>query len=423
MTLFSKTNILYAQAGGVTPVINTSMAAVIETARRFPERFGRLYGARNGILGVLREDLVDLTNTDTETLTRLKHLPGGALQACRFDLDPVEENPAQYERVYQVLKAHDIGVLLYNGGNGSMLTAQKVADYCTERGHALQVIGIAKTIDNDLAHTHCAPGYGSAAKFFATSLLEAVLDLRAMYPTSTKVFVMEAMGRHTGWIAMSGALILEQLPDTPLLILFPERPFVYEDFLARVKEAISTYGYCVVVVGEGIKTPDGDFFAVARCNSEHIGWSQMGGAAMKLADWLRRDLDTKIHAAVPDYLQRSAAHLISLTDWEMAYDAGRAAVEAAAAGKSGILPVIKKVSDDPFEWEMAQVDFVTVAETEKSVPELFIAADGYHVTHHALNYLRPLVAGERPIPWHHGLPDLKPVHFPDVSRKLPDWSE
>ncbi len=419
----SSTNILYAQAGGVTPVINTSLAAVIETARRWPERFGRIYGARNGILGVLQEALLELTDADSDTLTRLKRLPGGALQACRFDLDPFDRNPAQYERVYQVLKAHDIGVFLYNGGNGSMLTAQKVADYCAERGHTLQVIGIPKTIDNDLALSHCSPGYGSAAKFFATSLLEAVLDLRAMYPTSTKVFVMEAMGRHTGWIALSAALILEQLPETPLLILFPERAFVYEDLLDRVKDAIAEHGYCVVVVAEGIKTPDGEFFAVARSNSEHAEWSQMGGAAIKLADWLRRDLDTKVHVAVPDYLQRSAAHLVSLTDWEMAYDTGRAAVEAAVDGHSGVLPVIRKVADAPFEWDMTLVDFAAVAEAEQTVPDGFISADGYHATEVALGYLRPLVAGERPMLWHHGLPELRPVSFPSLRKKLPAWSE
>jgi 6-phosphofructokinase 1 len=251
--------------------------------------------------------------------------------------------------------------------------------------------------------------------------MEAVLDLRAMYATSTKVFLMEAMGRHTGWIALSGSLILEQLPDTPLLILFPERTFKYQDFLKRVKENIAQYGYCVVVVAEGIKTPDGEYFAVARCNSEHIGWSQMGGAAMKLADWLRRDLDTKIHAAVPDYLQRSAAHLVSLTDWEMAYDAGRAAVEAAVQGHKGVLPVITQINNEPFEWNTRLVTFTEVAEAEQTVPDLFITADGYHVTHHALNYLRPLVAGERSVPWHHGLPDLKPVSIPMLIKRLPPW--
>lgn len=423
MTGSSVTNVLYAQAGGVSAVINTSLAAVIETVRAFPDRFGRLYGARNGILGVLHEDLVDLTDTSAETLERLQHLPGGALQACRFDLDPPEDNPAQYERVYQVLKAHNIGVFLYNGGNGSMLTARKVADYCAERGHSLQVIGIPKTIDNDLDLSHAAPGYGSAAKFFATSLLEAVLDLRAMYPTSTRVFLMEAMGRHTGWIALAGSLILDQLPDTPLLTLFAERPFDYDAFLPRVRECIDRHGYCVIVVSEGIRTPDGDFFAVARCNSEHIGWSQMGGAAMKLADWLRRDLDTKIHAAVPDYLQRSAAHLVSLTDWEMAFEVGRTAVEAAAAGRNGVLPVIHKTADAPFEWDTRLIEIEAVADLERQVPDDFITLEGYHATSKALEYLRPLVAGERPVPWHHGLPDLRPVSFPPVPKKLPGWSE
>lgn len=416
------TNALYAQAGGVTAVINTSMAAVIETCRLFPDVFGKLYGARNGILGVLHEDLVDLSSTDTDTLDQLMHLPGGALQACRFDLDPIEENPAQYERVYQVLKAHNIGVFFYNGGNGSMLTAQKVADYCAAKGHALQVIGIPKTIDNDMTHTHCSPGYGSAAKYVASSLLEAALDLRAMYPTSTKVFLMETMGRHTGWLALAGSLVLDQLPDLPLLTLFPERPFHYEDFLARVQAHIAQSGYCVVVVGEGIKTPDGNFYAVARPNREHMSWSQMGGAACKLADELRRDLDTKIHVAIPDYLQRAAAHMVSLTDWEMAYEVGKAAVRAAVQGEHGKLPAIVKTLDEPFDWTTELVPFEQVADEERPVPDSFITADGYHVTHQALAYLRPLVAGERPLNWHHGLPDLKPVTFPPVTKRLPDYT-
>ncbi len=415
-------NALYAQAGGVTAVINTSMAAVIETYRRFPNHFGKLYGARNGILGVLHEDLVELAHTDTATLNQLMHLPGGALQACRFDLDPIDENPAQYERVYQVLKAHNIGVFFYNGGNGSMLTAQKIAAFCAQKGHPLQVIGIPKTIDNDMAHTYCCPGYGSAAKFIATSLLEAVLDLRAMYPTSTKVFLIETMGRHTGWLALAGSLILDLMPDTPLLTLFPERPFHYEDFLKRVKRQIAQSGYSVVIVGEGIKTPDGEFYAVARPNHAHMNWSQMGGAACKLADTLRHDLNTKVHVALPDYLQRSAAHLVSVTDWEMAYEVGKAAVMAAVQREHGKLPTIVKTLDEPFDWTTQLISIETVADLERPVPDAFITADGYHVTHQALRYLRPLVTGERPMSWHHGLPNLTPVTFPPVAKKLTPYN-
>ncbi|HIQ39657.1 MAG TPA: 6-phosphofructokinase [Sulfurivirga caldicuralii] len=421
MKPFSPLNILYAQAGGVTPVINTTLAAVIETCQRHFGHIGALYGARNGILGVLHEDLVALTHTDTATLNQLKHLPGGALQACRFDLDTEADNPQQYERIYQVFKAHQIHAFLYNGGNGSMLTAQKVADYCARRGHPIQVIGIPKTIDNDLAHTHCSPGYGSAAKFFATSLLEAALDLRAMYPTSTKVFIMEAMGRHTGWIALSGTLITENLPDVPLQILFPERPFDYDALLRRVKQDLSRHDHCVIVVAEGLRTADGELFAVARPNSLHRDWSQLGGAGIKLADELRRDLDTKVHVAVPDYLQRSAAHMVSLTDWEMAYDVGRAAVEAVLAGRTGVLPVIHKVAEDPFEWHTPYVDISTVANAERPVPPSFIREDGYGATQAAIDYLRPLIAGERPVFWHHGLPDLRPVQFPAVDKRCPPW--
>ncbi len=423
MTQFSKPNALYAQAGGVSAVINTSMAAVIETVRAHPDTFGTLFGARNGILGVLREDLVNLSALSDWELQRLKQLPGGALQACRFDLDPIEENPAQYERVFQVLKAWNIRYFFYNGGNGSMLTAQKVADYCAEHGHELNVIGVAKTIDNDLALTHCSPGYGSTAKFFATSLLEAALDLRAMYPTSTKIFLMEAMGRHTGWIALSAALVQDRLPDLPLLILFPERVFDYAQTLTRIRQCIAEYGYCVVIVGEGIKTANGQFYAVARPNREHMGWSQMGGAAIKLADELRRDLDTKIHAAVPDYLQRSAAHLVSRVDWTLAYDAGKASVEAAVRGEAGVLPIVVKTGENPFEWRFESCPLEKIADLEKTVPDEFITDDGYGATEAGKAYVRELIQGEHPIHWRDGLPDLYPLHLAALPRRLPDWQD
>jgi len=423
MTPSSKPNALYAQAGGVSAVINTSMAAVIETVRAHPQTFGTLFGARNGILGVLREELINLSVLSDWELQRLKQLPGGALQACRFDLDPIEENPAQYERVFQVLKAWNIRYFFYNGGNGSMLTAQKVADYCAAQGHELHVIGVAKTIDNDLALTHCSPGYGSTAKFFATSLLEAALDLRAMYPTSTRVFLMEAMGRHTGWIALSAALVHDRLPDLPLLILFPEHPFDYAATLDRVRACLKKHGHCVIVVGEGIKTPDGQFYAVARPNREHMGWSQMGGAAVKLADALRHDLDTKIHAAVPDYLQRSAAHVVSAVDWALAYDAGKASVEAAVRGESGVLPIVVKTGEKPFRWRFESCPLEKIADLEKTVPDAFISADGFGATEAGKAYVRELIRGERPLNWKDGLPDLYPLHLAALPRRLPAWTE
>lgn len=415
-------NVLYAQAGGVTAVINASAAAVFETIKQYPEYFGQTYAAINGIKGVLEEELVDMTHVDDDILERLKYQPGAAFKACRFDLDPLDHNPGQYQRVLEVFKAYDIGYFLYNGGNGSMVTAQKVSDYCRENGHEVTCVGVAKTIDNDLDISHCSPGFGSAAKYIATSFIEATLDIQSMYQTSSKFFVLEAMGRDVGWLATAAALVKDVIPDVPLIILPAERKFNKAAFFNRVDELIATKGYCVCAVSEGITDENGDYISIATIEHTHErDYVQLGGVGSTLAHLVGEHLNSKTHCAIPDYCQRSASHLVSLTDWQLAYDAGKASVEAAKNQHHGVLPIVKKLSDAPFSYRYENIELEKVANLEKRVPDEFITEDGMDVTEAALDYLRPLVQGERPIPFKNGLPDFATIEFTLVDKKLGDY--
>ncbi len=415
-------NILYAQAGGVTAVINASAAAVIETIQKHPQCFGKAYAAINGIKGVLEEDLVDLSTVSEQTIEKLKYQPGAAFKACRFDLDPLDHNPAQYERVLEVFKTYDIGYFLYNGGNGSMVTAQKVADYCCQNGHQVTCVGVAKTIDNDLDISHCSPGFGSAAKYIATSFIEAAVDIYSMHETSSKFFVMETMGRDVGWLAISAGLIKDVIPDIPLIILPAERPFSKDAFLSKVDELITSKGYCVCAVSEGIRDENGNYVSIAGVEHTHErDYVQLGGVGSTMAHWVGEHINSKTHFAIPDYCQRSASHLVSLTDWQLAYDAGKASVEAAMNGEHGVLPIIKKTSDQPFGYQFESIELSEVADLEKKVPDHFIAEDGMDITEAALEYLRPLVQGEKPLPFINGLPDLSLIEFEAVEKKLSDY--
>lgn len=413
-------NVLYAQAGGVTAVINASAAGVIERCKQHPETFGKIYAALNGIEGVLEEKLVDLTDIETGKLDRLKTQPGAAFEACRFDLDPLDKNPGQYQRVLKVFKHYGIGYFFYNGGNGSMVTAQKVADYCTEHGHPVTCIGVAKTIDNDLALSHCSPGYGSAAKYIATSLLEATMDLYSMHRTSTKFFALEAMGRNAGWLAIAGGMIKTQIPDVPLIVLPAERPFNKDKFLQRVETLFHTKGYCVCIVSEGIKDENGHYVTIE--DIEHTAfkdYTQLGGVAHTLARLVKQTFHCKTHSAVPDYLQRSASHLVSQTDWEMAYRAGKASVQAALDGEHGVLPVIEVTNESPMIWRYKNVELMAVADLEKHVPDEFITEDGMDVTQAAIDYVAPLIKGERCPPFQCGIPNIHPLKFEPLPKQLP----
>jgi len=413
----SKGTLLYAQSGGVTAVINASASAVIETAR---QRGVTVLAARNGILGVLREELLDTSSLSADQVRALAHTPGGAFGSCRVKLKSLEADRAKYERLLEVFKAHDVRWFLYNGGNDSADTALKVSQLAASSGYDLRCIGVPKTVDNDLALTDCCPGFGSAAKYTAVSVLETALDVAAMADTSTKVFVYEVMGRHAGWLAAAGGLAGNGPDAAPHLILFPEIAFDEAKFLDRVRETVARVGYCVVVVSEGLKGPDGKFLAESAGSVDAFGHSQLGGVGPAIAATVKDKLGVKVHWAVPDYLQRSARHLASKTDLDQALAVGRAAVEYALDGQNGVMPIIERLSDSPYQWRVISAPLSSIANHEKKMPPEFITADGYGITEACRRYLEPLIHGEAPPPYlANGLPDYLVVALTQVPKRLP----
>lgn len=411
--------LLYAQSGGVTAVINATASAVLQAARA---RKVPVLAARNGILGALREDLLDTSSLTAAEIKGLAHTPGGAFGSCRLKLKSLADDRAKYERLLEVFRAHDVRWFLYNGGNDSADTALKVSQLAAEYGYPLTCVGVPKTIDNDLAATDCSPGFGSAAKYTAVSVRECGLDVAAMAETSTKVFVYEAMGRHAGWLAAAAGLAGEGKDDAPHLILFPERPFDEADFLARVDAVVKRVGYCVVVASEGIRTADGTFVADAGGGKDAFGHTQLGGVASHLAGRVKDVLGHKVHWALPDYLQRSARHLASATDLEQAMAVGRAAVECALAGQNAVMPVIVRDADAPYRWHVDIAPLARIANHEKTMPKGFIRKDGYGITAAARRYLSPLVAGEAFPPFgRDGMPNYVTPSMQAVRRKLAAW--
>lgn len=412
-----KGSLLYAQSGGVTAVINATAAAVLQTARA---RKVRVLAARNGILGALREDLIDASALTPADVAAIAQTPGGAFGSCRMKLKSLEEDRAKYLRLLEVLRAHDVRGFLYNGGNDSADTALKVSRLAAEFGYPLTCVGVPKTIDNDLVVTDCCPGFGSAAKYTAVSVRECALDVAAMAETSTKVFIYEAMGRHAGWLAAAAGLAGTGRDAAPHLILFPERPFDEADFLARVEATVRRVGHCVVVASEGIRDASGRFVADAGGLADAFGHVQLGGAASYLAARVQHALGRKVHWALPDYLQRSARHVASRTDLEQAQAVGRAAVECALAGQNAVMPVIVRDSDSPYRWHIDIAPLERIANREKKMPKGFIRADGYGITAAARRYLSPLIAGEAFPPYAaDGLPAYATPSLRPVARKLP----
>ncbi|MFC4820983.1 6-phosphofructokinase [Dokdonella ginsengisoli] len=410
--------LLYAQSGGVTAVINATAAAVIETARaaKVP-----VLAARNGIIGALREELIDTTRESRARIAALRHTPGGAFGSCRYKLKSIAQNRAQYERLIEVFKAHDIRWFLYNGGNDSADTALKISQIGRELGHPIQVIGVPKTVDNDLAVTDTCPGFGSVAKYVAVSVAEASLDVESMCASSTKVFIIEVMGRHAGWIAAAGGLAAREAGDPPHLILFPEVAFDEAKFLARVRSTVEKVGYCTVVASEGLRNAAGEFLAEAGTR-DAFGHTQLGGVAPVLAQLVKARLGYKYHWALPDYLQRSARHLASKTDADQAYAVGKAAVEYALAGHNAVMPVIVRTSDAPYRWKIEPAPLAKIANREKKLPKGFISRDGYGITAAARRYLEPLIRGEDPPRYgRHGLPEYVRLERNLVRRKLPAY--
>ena len=414
----SQGKLLYAQSGGVTAVINTTAAAVISTARAAGVK---VLAARNGIIGALREDLIDTSKESASAITALAHTPGGAFGSCRFKLKSIEADRERYARLIDVFKAHDIRCFLYNGGNDSADTANKVSKIAREFGYPLTCIGVPKTVDNDLAVTDCCPGFGSAAKYTAVSLREAALDVASMAESSTKVFVMEVMGRHAGWLAAAAGLAGKTPDEAPHIILFPEIPFDQEKFLAAVDATVKRVGWCAVAVSEGLRTPDGKFLAEAG-GKDAFGHVQLGGVGPAIAQMVKDKLGYKQHWAVPDYLQRSARHLASKTDVDHAWAVGEAAVKFALAGNNAVMPVITRTSDAPYRWKIEAAPLSKVANHEKTLPKNFIRKDGYGITDKARTYLEPLIRGETPPPYgKDGLPKYVTLKNVPVARKLPAY--
>ena len=384
-------NAFYAQSGGVTSVINSSACGVIETCRLHSDRIGAVFAGRNGIIGALTEELIDTSKESAADIAALKNTPSGAFGSCRFKMKSLEQNKREYERLIEVFKAHDIGYFFYNGGGDSADTCFKVSQLSEKMDYPIQAIHIPKTVDNDLPVTDNCPGFGSVAKYIAVSALEASFDVASMAKTSTKVFVLEVMGRHAGWIAAAGGLIEDY--NIPVLLLLPEVDFDQKKFLNAVKNKVETYGYCTVVVSEGAHYPNGGFLA-EQGTRDSFGHAQLGGAAPVVANMVKDALGYKFHWAVADYLQRAARHLASATDVEQAYALGKAGVEMALAGKNAIMPTIKRLSSKPYRWEIGSADLADVANVEKMMPKDFISADGFGITDKCREYMYPLIKGE-----------------------------
>lgn len=415
-------NAFYAQSGGVTAVINASAAGVIEAARDNKQVIGKVYAGRNGIIGALTEDLIDTSKESKSAIAALKHTPGGAFGSCRYKLKDLQSARREYERLIEVFKAHDIGYFFYNGGGDSADTCLKISQLSEKMGYPIQAIHVPKTVDNDLPITDVSPGFGSVAKYTAVSCREAALDVASMCATSTKVFVMEVMGRHAGWIAAAAGLAGNGPDEAPHLILFPEIAFDQAAFLKKVDATVRKVGYCVIVVSEGARTADGTFLADAG-TTDAFGHKQLGGVAPVIAQLVRDQLGYKYHWAVSDYLQRAARHIASATDVEQAYAVGRAAVEFAVAGKNAVMPAIERRNTRKYSWTISEAPLKKVANVEKKMPRRFITRDGFGITPSARDYLQPLIEGEAYPPYKDGLPQFARLKLVPVAKKLDDHFE
>ncbi|MDR0247934.1 MAG: 6-phosphofructokinase [Burkholderiales bacterium] len=413
----TKRNAFYAQSGGVTAVINASAAGVIETARAHKNKIGKVYAGRNGILGALTEDLIDTSRESARDIAALKHTPSGAFGSCRYKLKGIDESRAQYERLIEVFRAHDIGYFFYNGGNDSADTCLKVSQIADKLGYPLQAIHVPKTVDNDLALTDNCPGFGSVAKYVATSMREAAFDVASMSKTSTQAFVLEVMGRHAGWITAAVGLAADKETPIPLLLLFPEIAFDEEKFLAAVRNKVDAFGYCCIGVSEGLRDASGKLMAEAGTR-DAFGHAQLGGIGPQIAQLIKAKLGYKYHWAVADYLQRAARHLASKTDLEQSYAVGRAAVRLALAGHNAVMPAIVRTSETPYRWKIEPMPLIKIANHEKMLPKNFISRDGYGITDKARAYLTPLIRGEAPPPFKDGVPQYVRLKNVAVPKKL-----
>ena len=410
-------NAFYAQSGGVTAVINASACGVLEEARKHKNKIGKVYAGRNGIIGALTEDLIDTSKETTSAIKALRHTPSGAFGSCRYKLKSLEQNRREYERLIEVFKAHNIGYFFYNGGGDSADTCLKVSQLSESMGYPIKAVHVPKTVDNDLPITDNCPGFGSVAKYIAVSTREASFDVASMAKTSTKVFIVEVMGRHAGWIAAAGGLASTADTPIPIIILFPEVEFDEKKFLARVDDMVKKHGYCTVVVSEGVHWPDGRFLADTGLK-DAFGHAQLGGAATVIAGMVQRELGLKNHWAVADYLQRAARHIASKTDVDMAYAMGKAAVQMAVKGNNSVMPTVDRISNKPFKWKVGMAPLNKVANVEKMMPKNFITPDGYGITNKCREYLEPLIKGEDYPPYKNGMPQYVRLKNAGVPKKL-----
>jgi len=415
-----KKNAFYAQSGGVTSVINATAAALILETKKHKNKIGKVYAGKNGILGALREELIDTSKESIAGIKSLKSRPGGVFGSCRLKLKDLNENKKEYERLVEVFKAHNIGYFFYNGGNDSADTAYKVSQISNELNYPIKCIAIPKTVDNDLAATDSCPGFGSAAKYIATSILEASLDVQSMSETSTKVFILEVMGRHAGWMAASSALARTLKNDAPHIILLPEVIFDQQKFLKKVKDVVRKNKYCVIVTSEGVKNARGKFLAESS-TKDAFGHVQLGGVAPYLASLITKKLKLKNHWAVSDYLQRSARHIASKTDLLHAEAVGVHAVKYAILGMNGVMPVIVRGKGKKYTWRIEPASLSKIANVEKKLPKVFITKDGFNVTTRAIKYLQPLILGEAYPKFHKGIPKLEKLKLIEVNKKLTNW--
>ncbi len=416
----SKMNAFYAQSGGVTAVINASACGVIETARANKDKIGKVYAGRNGIIGALTEDLIDTSKETKSAIAALRHTPSGAFGSCRFKLKSLEDNRREYERLIEVFKAHNIGYFFYNGGGDSADTCLKVSQIGKTMGYPITAVHVPKTVDNDLPITDNCPGFGSVAKYIAISTMEASFDVASMCATSTKVFVVEVMGRHAGWIAAAGAMASTDDHEIPIVVLFPEVEFNQKKFLKAVDEKVKKFGYCSVVVSEGVHWPDGKFLAETGLK-DAFGHSQLGGAAPVVANMIQDGLGYKYHWAVADYLQRAARHIASKSDVDQAYATGKAAVEFALKGHNSVMPAIIRTSNKPYRWKIEMAPLKKVANVEKMMPKNFISKDGFGITKKCREYLEPLMKGEDYPPYKNGMPKYAIMKKVPVAKKLEDF--
>jgi len=413
----SKKNAFYAQSGGVTAVINASACGVIETARKHKDKIGKVYAGRNGIIGALTEDLIDTTKESKSAIAALRYTPSGAFGSCRFKLKSLEDNKREYERLIEIFKAHNIGYFFYNGGGDSADTCLKVSQIGEKMGYPITAVHVPKTVDNDLPITDNCPGFGSVAKYIAVSTMEASFDVASMCATSTKVFVLEVMGRHAGWIAAAGAMASTPDHEIPIVVLFPEVEFDQKKFLSSVDEKVKKFGYCSVVVSEGVHWPDGRFLAETGLK-DAFGHSQLGGAAPVVANMIQDGLGYKYHWGVADYMQRAARHIASKSDVDQAYATGKAAVEYAVKGHNSVMPAIKRTSNKPYRWKIEMAPLSKVANVEKMMPASFISKDGFGITNKCREYLAPLIKGEDYPPYKNGLPKYVILKKAAVAKKL-----